>query len=40
MLQLQTVRKIKARDCFWDSLFPDWRDFKQNDFEDRIFKAS
>ena len=31
---LQTVRKIKARViAFWDSLFPDWRDFKQNDLK-------
>ena len=38
---LQTVRKIKARViAFWDSLFPDWRDFKAERLEDRILKAS
>ena len=31
---LQTIRKVKARVIeFWDSLFPDWRDFKQNDLK-------
>ena len=31
---LQTVRKVKARViAFWDSLFPDWRDLKQNDLK-------
>lgn len=31
---LQTIRKIKARVIeFWDSLFPDWRDFKQDDLK-------
>ena len=31
---LQTIRKVKARVIeFWDSLFPDWRDFKQDDLK-------
>ena len=31
---LQTIRKVKARVIeFRDSLFPDWRDFKQNDLK-------
>ena len=31
---LQTIRKVKARVIeFWDSLFPNWRDFKQNDLK-------
>ena len=31
---LQTIRKVKARViAFWDSLFPEWKDFKQNDLK-------
>ena len=31
---LQTIRKVKARVIeFWDSLFPDWRNFKQDDLK-------
>ena len=31
---LQTIRKVKARVIeFWDSVFPDWRDFKQDDLK-------
>ena len=31
---LQTIRKVKARVIeFWDSFFPDWRDFKQDDLK-------
>ena len=33
-IALQTIRKVKARVIeFRDSLFPDWRDFKQNDLK-------
>ena len=37
---LQTIRKVKARViAFWDSLFPDWRDFKQNDLKTESLKC-
>lgn len=36
----QTIRKVKARViAFWDSLFPDWRDFKQNDLKIESLKC-
>ena len=28
-----SVRTINRLIAFWDSLFPDWRDFKQNDLK-------
>lgn len=36
---LQTIRKVKARVIeFWDSLFPNWRNFKQNDLKTESLK--
>ena len=37
---LQTIRKVKARVIeFWDSLFPDWRNFRQNDLKIESLKC-